>query len=201
MAWSGGDGGRANVMGMATPDEGFDALLAGAQRGEEWALTRIYRDVQPALLRYLRVHAPGEEEDVASEVWIDVARGIGRFVGDANDFRRFVFTIARRRAIDFGRRRGRRRSDPTEIHVLADVSGRADTEADVVDRMTADEAVQRVVTLLPPDQAEVVLLRVVAGLSLAEVADVMGRRPGAVSVLQHRALRRLARRLGERDLV
>ena len=61
--------------------------------------------------------------------------------------------------------------------------------------MAGDEAVRRIVSLLPRDQAEIVLLRVVAGLPVDEVAAITGRRPGTVRVLQHRALRRLAERL------
>ena len=65
--------------------------------------------------------------------------------------------------------------------------------------MAGDEAVRKIVALLPPDQAEIVLLRVVGGLPVEEVAAITGRRPGTVRVLQHRALRRLAERL-ERPL-
>ena len=53
-----------------------------------------------------------------------------------------------------------------------------------------------VVATLPPDQAEAVVLRVVAGLDVDRVAEIMGKRPGTVRVLTHRGLRRLAERLG-----
>jgi RNA polymerase sigma-70 factor, ECF subfamily len=65
----------------------------------------------------------------------------------------------------------------------------------VVAALSSDEAIRRITALLPPDQAEIVLLRVVAGLSVDDVAGITGRRPGTVRVLQHRALRRLAERL------
>jgi RNA polymerase sigma-70 factor (ECF subfamily) len=48
---------------------------------------------------------------------------------------------------------------------------------------------------LPADQAEAIVLRVVAGLAVDRVAEIMGKRPGAVRVLTHRGLRRLAQRL------
>jgi RNA polymerase sigma-70 factor (ECF subfamily) len=177
-------------------DESFDDVLAAAKGGHEWALTVLYRDTHPALVRYLSVHAPGEEEDLASEVWIDVARSLRRFAGSRDGFRRFVSTIARRRAIDWGRQRGRRRTNPTASEVLSEIGGTADTEAVALARVAADEAVRRILELLPPRQAEVVLLRIVAGLTVAEVAEVIGRRPATVRVVQHRALRRLARLLG-----
>ena len=58
-----------------------------------------------------------------------------------------------------------------------------------------DADARRILALLPQDQAEVLLLRVVAGLDAETVARITGRRAGAVRVLQHRALKRLARRL------
>jgi RNA polymerase sigma-70 factor (ECF subfamily) len=70
-----------------------------------------------------------------------------------------------------------------------------DPAAEVIAAAAGDEAVRRIVKLLPKDQAEIVLLRVVAGLPVDEVAAITGRRPGTVRVLQHRALRRLAERL------
>ena len=175
---------------------GFDEVLAAAKSGQEWALTVLYRDIHPALVRYLHAHAPGEEEDLGSEVWIDVARAMGGFEGDRDHFWRFVFTVARRRAIDWGRKRTRQRTDPVNVEVLRARREGADTETAALERVAGDEAVRRIVGMLSAEQAEVVVLRVVAGLSVAEVAEVIGRTPAAVSVICHRALRRLARQLG-----
>lgn len=173
----------------------FDWLLPAARAGDEQALTTLYRELHPALVRYLRVHAAGEEEDLAAEVWIDLARALQSFQGGEDGFRRLAFTIARRRAIDAGRKRGRRRTDPTDLGSLLGLAHRDDTEAIALDRIASDEAVERILSRLSPAHAEVVLLRVVAGMSVAEVAELLGRRPGAISLVQHRALRRLARDL------
>src|ERR1043166_1501506 len=94
------------------PEARFDSTLSAAQSGAEWALGSLYRRLQPTLLRYLRAQEPGEAEDLASEVWLDIAHGIGRFKGDEPAFRRWAFTIARRRLIDFRRSRARRRTQP-----------------------------------------------------------------------------------------
>lgn len=173
----------------------FVEVIAAAKLGEDWALTFLYRSIHPALLRYLYAHARGDEEDLASEVWLEVARALARFEGDADGFRRFVFTVAHRRAIDHGRRRARRRTEPTDVVRLSDLADPADPETTVLDRMSGEQAVEHIRALLPADQAEIVLLRVVAGLSVAEVASLLGRPPAAISVVQHRALRRLARHL------
>ncbi|GAC1598255.1 MAG: RNA polymerase sigma factor [Acidimicrobiales bacterium] len=175
---------------------GQDDVIAAARTGAEWALTVLYRESQPALVRYLAVHAPGEQEDLAADVWIEIARALPAFEGDREGFRRLLFTIGRRRAIDHHRKRRRhpRRADlsPPEIPTNAP----APDEAVIAD-LDADAAIAQIRALLPPVQAEIVILRVVADLSVTDVAQIVGRRAAAVSVIQHRALRRLARALGE----
>ena len=65
-------------------------------------------------------------------------------------------------------------------------------EAEVVAASAGDDAARRIVALLPADQAEVILLRVVADLSVDQVAKIVGKRPGNVRVLQSRGLKRLS---------
>ncbi len=178
-------------------DQSTDVIVA-ARRGEEWALTSLYRSIQPALLRYLAACAPEDDEDLAMEVWLDVAAALPRFSGSLEDLNRLVFTIARRRAIDHGRKRRRRRTEPVGVERFERIPGSIDPEAVVLDSMSGHEAARLIREVLTPEQAEVVLLRVVAGLSVSEVASVVGRRPSAISVIQHRALRRLAARLSDR---
>lgn len=194
---------------MATPTtrhslgDQFQGILTAAQDGGEWAVATLYRWLHPALISYLRGRAGDEGEDLASETWLAVARALPTFSGDEAAFRSWVFTIAHRRVIDHHRtstRRPRTRSlSPTEgdgPDGPVELPGRDDPAEDVVAALAGHEAVRRVVSLLSPDQAEIVLLRVVAGLPVDEVATITGRRPGTVRVLQHRALRRLAERLG-----
>jgi len=176
-------------------DDQLDEALAAASQGEEWGLVALYRWAHPPLVRYLAGRAGDEAEDLASEVWLEASRRLADFQGGAQDFRRFLFAVAHRRSIDRLRRQGRRRTEPTVATALEAVASDATVEELVLDRISAEEATALISALLPDDQAEVVLLRVVAGLSVAEVAEVVGRRPAAVSVIQHRALRRLARSL------
>jgi RNA polymerase sigma-70 factor, ECF subfamily len=176
---------------------GLDAsdLLAAASRREQWAITLLFRAYQPLLLRYFRAQTPAVADDLAGEVWVAVARGLHRFAGDEAGFRAWLFTIARRRIIDHRRIAGRRRTDPVRHERLdrpAEVGDARDPCSVVVDRIGAQHAVELILTGLSPDQADAVLLRVVAGLDVAEVARIMDRSPGAVRVLCHRALRRLA---------
>jgi len=89
-------------------DRKFENTLSAAQAGEEWALTVLYRSLQPGLLAYLRSQRRNDAEDLASETWIAAARGLRRFRGDESDLRRWIFTIARRRLLDLRRDEGRR---------------------------------------------------------------------------------------------
>ena len=175
----------------------FDRVVEAARDGSRWALAALYRDVQPGLLAYLRARHRAEAEDLASEVWVSVAAGLTRFQGDESGFRGWVFTIARRRLVDARRRTARRPSEPVPDHVLARLSGGRDPEGEVLGRAEYEDVLAHLPTL-PKDQQDVVLLRVVAGLTVEEVGIALGKRAGTVRVLQHRALRRLAGILGER---
>jgi RNA polymerase sigma-70 factor (ECF subfamily) len=172
----------------------FDQLLDAVRQGAEWAVAELWRDLHPRLLAYFRAAEPGAAEDLAADTWVDVARSLHRFEGGEEDFRRFAFTIARRRLSDHRRRRFRRRTDPVATETLADRPGTDDPAASAL-----GQAALAVIGRLPPEQAEVVLLRVVAGLGADEVGRMVGKSPGAVRVIQHRALRRLAELLGEPD--
>jgi RNA polymerase sigma-70 factor (ECF subfamily) len=169
----------------------FGATLADAQRGEESAFACLFRDVQPALLRYLAVVAPEVAEDVAAETWLQVVVGLAGFRGGEEAFRGWLFTIARHRAVDAGRSRARRRT----VSLSASITERAEVApdtADVVLEQISTRAVLALISALPPDQAEIIMLRVVAGLDNRAVARLVGKSPGAVRVAAHRALRRLA---------
>jgi RNA polymerase sigma-70 factor (ECF subfamily) len=163
----------------------------GARNGAEWALSVLYRNLQPALIRYLYAHEPVDADDLASETWLDVAGGLHRFEGEEAAFRRWLFTIARRRLIDLRRTRARRRTSPLPNESLPDAQTPVDGEEAVVMAASTHAALARIVSL-PRDQAEVIFLRVLADLDVNDVAAILGKRPGTVRVLQHRALKRLA---------
>ena len=176
-------------------------MLAAAGRGEHWALTELFRAYQPPLLRYLRAQEPSVADDLASEVWVAVARQMQRFVGDEAGFRSWLFTIGRCRLIEHRRKAARRRTDPMP-HDLLDAAIERGLDGDpavlVLDQLGVREAIDTLIADLSADQAEAVLLRVVAGLDVTEVARIMDRSPGSVRVLCHRALRRLAERYEDR---
>jgi len=176
--------------------EDFPAVLAAAQRGDEDAFTVLWRDGNPALLRYLKVIAPASAEDVTAETWVTVVRGLDRFRGGEDAWRAWLFTTARRRAVDAGRRRSRRPESLAAEVGEGHWPEVADTADQVLENLATRAAIAAVASL-PPLQAEVVMLRVVAGLDTETVAHLVGRSPGAVRVAVHRGLRRLAQIMTE----
>jgi RNA polymerase sigma-70 factor, ECF subfamily len=174
----------------------FEAVLAAAQQGSEVAFSRLWRDGNPALLRYLRVIAPEAAEDVAAETWLQVVRGLTGFRGDEQAWRAWLFTMARRRVIDQVRHRARRPEKALEATLPSQLPTSPDT-ADLAIEHIDTRSAMALVARLPTYQAEVILLRVVAGLDTQTVARLMGRTPGAVRVAAHRGLRRMAEMLTE----
>ena len=170
----------------------FAGVLAAAQEGNDRAFSRLWRDGNPALLRYLRITAPGAADDVASETWLQVVAGLAGFSGGEGAFRAWLFTIARHRAVDAGRSRSRRSDVP--LAVTDEVTGQpmAPDAAELALEAISTRSVVALIKTLPREHAEIIMLRVVAGLEAADVARIVGKTPGAVRVTAHRALRRLA---------
>ncbi|MEU4564705.1 RNA polymerase sigma factor [Actinoplanes sp. NPDC023936] len=223
---------------MPKDDELADALTA-ARAGDEQGFAVLWRALNPAVLRYLRLIAGDAAEDVASETWLQAARDLDRFTGDPAAFRAWLFRIARHRGIDEQRRAGRRREDPSGTvgdgstghggtghggighggigaggighgGIGPGATGRGGiggggtghggigaggampaAEAEVIEGAETAWALSRVAAL-PADQAEAVMLRIVAGLDVADTARILGKRRGAVRIATMRGLRRLA---------
>lgn len=171
-------------------------VLAQAREGQAGALEAIYRELHPHVLAYLRVHVRDAAEDLAADTFVSLAAALPKFSGDWDGMRALVFTIARRRAQDHVRRSTRRRTDVTDTNEMT-LPAAQDASAPALDRLGEEEA-RRLVAGLPPDQAQVILLRILGDLSVERTAEILGKRPGAVRALQLRALRRLARELGDR---
>jgi RNA polymerase sigma-70 factor, ECF subfamily len=165
-------------------------MLARTRSGDEAAFLGLWRSLQPPLLRYLRVLGCDDPDDVASETWLQVVRDLHRFDGDDEDFRRWVFTVGRHRAIDAARARMRHRVSPVADGLDSLADGQT-VEDQVLDGMSVRKAIAMLAGL-SQDQAEAVALRVIAGLDTPAVASILGKSPGAVRVALHRGLRALA---------
>ncbi len=176
-----------------------EVALAGAITGDEDALSALYRILNPPLLRYLRYHVGPVAEDVASDVWLALAPQLSGFAGTFANLRALMFTVARRRVVDHYRRRARRPS-AVPFDDSCDCADARDTETLVLDDLTVQGAVEKLVHSLPADQAEIVLLRVLGELELEQIAEIVGKSTGAVRVAQHRALQRLQRTFAQKSV-
>ena len=173
----------------------FSAVLAAASRGDEAAFGRLWHDLQPRLLRYCAVAAPAAAEDLASDTWLAVVRSLDRFRGSEPAFRAWVFTIARHEVFEWYRRAARRPREDVPATSPIERVAPDDPAATALEGLSTRAALA-VVATLPADQAEAIVLRVVAGLGVDQVASLIGKRPGTIRVLTHRGLRTLAERLG-----
>jgi RNA polymerase sigma-70 factor (ECF subfamily) len=156
------------------------------------AFERVYLQMAPTVAGYLRMSAVTDVEGLTNEVFLQVHRGLGRFRGDWQAFRSWVFTIAHHRMVDETRRVARRPRLLPLDGVHEEPSG--DAELDALDSL-ADDRLRRLLAALSVDQRAVLLLRIVADQPIEEVARTLGKTPGAVKSLQHRALATIRRSL------
>jgi RNA polymerase sigma factor (sigma-70 family) len=165
----------------------FANILAAARTGAEWAWTQIYEELAPAVTGYLAARGAQEPSDLASEVFLQVVRDLSSFEGEEQDFRAWVFTIAHRRLLDDRRYRARRPVEPASHELFAEEPGGEDAEQQALRDLSA-QRVHRILAKLSPDQQSVLLLRILGGLTVQQVAGVLGKSRGAVKALQRRAL-------------
>jgi RNA polymerase sigma-70 factor, ECF subfamily len=182
---------RCDGIGVVD-DEALADAFGAAVAGDVPGFEAVWTTVHPTLLRYLRVLVGPAAEDVASATWSQVARDLPRFQGDLVGFRVWLFRLARSLGTADRRRMRRRGAEPGDP---AAVGAGPDPASGALDTRWALE----VIASLPRVQAEAVTLRVVAGLDVAQTAQVLGRRPGAVRTAATRGLRRLANHPGVRD--
>jgi RNA polymerase sigma-70 factor (ECF subfamily) len=178
-----------------TGELAFDDVRVAALAHEPWACRQLYDDYAGRVLGYLRAQGAPEPEDLTSEVFLRVFDRLEQFSGDEPNFRSWLFTVAHRIVIDDARRRQRR---PRTTTLSVDVESRdtGDVEHEALANVGAEWA-DALLASLPPEQRAVVALRVTADLSLEQVAEILGKRVGAVKSLQHRALESLRRRCEE----
>lgn len=174
----------------------FPALIDAARVGSAWAWQSIHGWLAPAVAGYLRMQGADEPDDLTSEVFIGVFKGIGDFVGSEEQFRSWVFVITHRRLIDDRRRRGRHLvAVPPRRESLDDLEG-GDAEDEAIAGMSR-ERVRALCEILVPDQRDVLLLRLIGDLTVEQVADALDKSSGAVKALQHRGLETIRRRISK----
>ncbi len=181
------------VSSTATRDDVFDGVLAAARVGAPWALREVWNGYSPAVHAFLRARGAAEPEDLTSEVFLTVFEALPTFEGGEAGFRSFVFTVAYRRLVDDLRARSRR---PAEVPWDPEFDERPSASAEQEALASiGDGETRKLLESLVPDQRDVLLLRIVADLTVEEVASILGKRPGAVKALQRRGLEALRRKI------
>jgi RNA polymerase sigma-70 factor (ECF subfamily) len=190
------DSGVAQVDESAVERSLIDGLVEAAVAGDVVAHDRLLAALYPLILRYCRGRmwqrdstAKASADDVAQEVCLAVVAALPSYTITGRSFRAFVYAIAAHKVADAFRAIGRDRTDP-----VAELPDRPVLQDGPEQRLLAEELGQRLgrlLQLLTPRQREVLILRIVVGLSAEETAEAVGSTPGAVRVTQYRALGRL----------
>jgi RNA polymerase sigma factor (sigma-70 family) len=186
------------VKGQLLGDPVTDDVVSAAQAGDPSAFNVIYREIAPAVCGYLRAKGVLDPDALTNDVFLAVLPRLPDLSGGATGLRTFVFSVAHARAVDETRRRQRQ---PTTMAYDAGSDrrsvGSAETEA--LNALGA-ERVLNLLAGLSTEQRNVLALRVVADLTVDEVAAIIGRSAGAVKQLQRRALIALRQLLVEQDV-
>jgi RNA polymerase sigma factor (sigma-70 family) len=171
----------------------FDEVLAAAQTGEAWAFRVLWESLSPAVAGYLRAKGATDPDDLTSEVFLAAFTQLASFSGDEAALRGYVFTIARRRLVDDLRRRSRR--GPQVEWTEETDQRRTGSAEDVALDSLGSTRTRELLDSLAPDQRDVLVLRIFGDLTVEQVAEALGKRPGAVKALQRRGLEALRKKV------
>ncbi len=193
---------------MTRPDDEVSRDVADAVAGDRAALQRLLAEIRPLVVRYCRARVGfaergfGSADDVAQEVCMAVVTALPRYKDQGKPFMAFVYGIASHKVADAHRSSARNKSEPTAD--IPDEIGRngvqdsayLDPEQSYLDAESRLR-VERLLEGLPSKQREIIVLRLIVGMSAEETAAAVGSTAGAVRVAQHRALAKLRNSFGE----
>jgi RNA polymerase sigma-70 factor (ECF subfamily) len=186
---------------MTSAGDELDAAVAAAAQGDRTALAQVLEVVRPLVVRYCRARVgPAERgqlsaDDVAQEVCLAVMTALPRYQDQGRPFMAFVYGIAAHKVADAHRNASRNRADP-----MADVPDVVSAEQGPEQRALESEAARQMEELLatlPAKHREILILRLVVGLSAEETAAAVGSTAGAIRVAQHRAIAKLKTRVAK----
>jgi RNA polymerase sigma-70 factor (ECF subfamily) len=171
---------------------GGDPLIRGLSEGREEAFTALYDRVGPVLFRvaYARLGSRADAEDAVQEVFVGLVRA-RRKLAEVEDLRAYLFAALRRAAAKIaGSRPAARPMSPLDLAAVAGPQPRApDLERSV--------RLERALQSLPPEQRELVALKVDAGLTFAEIAALLDVSPNTAASRYRYALEKLRAALEE----
>ena len=177
-------------------DKGEARLIDSAKRGDKRAIGELYRRHVDMIYRYTYARVQNAEvaEDLTAQVFLKALEGLPNYQSTGVPFRAWLYRIAHARTVDHWRQQQRRR----EVELLDSLPAKDPGPEDVVVAKSQWDMVVGLLGQLTDDQRDVVILRFIEEMSLAEVAVTMDKTVGAVKALQHRALSALARLMQQR---
>jgi RNA polymerase sigma factor (sigma-70 family) len=184
---------RPTSGGVRALGRDFPEVLKAARTGSEFAWTQLYRAYAPGIRSYLKGRGASDPDDLTGEVFLQVVTALHNFSGDERDFRSWIFTVAHNRFVDERRAVRSRRDAPFPEEVIHSRAASGDVEGDALLELGGDH-VRALIGSLTPDQQSVLLLRLLAGLTVDEVARAIGKKPGSVKALQRRGIASLRKK-------
>lgn len=183
----------------------LDMMVATAIQGNRRSTERLLQLVQPLILRYCRARLGRQErsfagaDDVAQDVCLAVLTALANYRDQGRPFLAFLYDIAVQKVADA--HRDARRHHTESVAGIPDERGSVESIEQSMTRDAQAIRLAKVRQVLSDKQWEILMLRVVVGLSAKETADAVGSTPGAVRVMQHKALARLRLTASQWDLV
>lgn len=168
-------------------------LIYQAQRGNKSAVSALYEAYVRPIFRYIsyRVGSEATAEDLTGEVFLRMVQGLPRYQDTGAPFGAWLYKIAATQVADYYRQ-GKRVSEPISDEQPSDDTDPLGTLAKQEERAKLREALQA----LPEDYQTLLILRFMQQLPHQEVASILDKSEAAIRVMQHRALKALAERLG-----
>jgi RNA polymerase sigma-70 factor (ECF subfamily) len=169
-----------------------ESLVRRAQQNDQEAFAQLYEEYFDRIYRYitLKIGDAVEAEDLTQQVFLNSLRSISSFRWKGRPFSAWLYRIAHNQVVDHLRKK--KRSDLPLEETLAE--GSEDPQRDAERRLDI-ERVLAAAQRLTDAQREVISLRFTSELSIAQVAEIMGKSQGAVKALQHSGIVALRRAL------
>jgi RNA polymerase sigma-70 factor (ECF subfamily) len=156
-------------------------LVEAACRGEESAIEALYRTHYDTIYRYvvLRLGSPSTAEDITSQVFLGMIRGLGRYRDQGKPFVAWLYGIAQKQIAFYQRGQGRA-PNPVDLDSAAELVAESAGPYATAEQRETRLAIAKALDKVPDGQREVILLRYILSLSVAETAEVVNRTEGAV---------------------
>jgi RNA polymerase sigma-70 factor (ECF subfamily) len=182
------------AVNLRTNTAAFPTWLDAARAGEAEGFSAIYDWLGPEVKRFAVARGARDADAVTNDAFVAAFRRLADFDGDEGAFRSWVYAIARNRLIDAHRADERRPPVADDPAPTIDLETAASAEDLALAGITDDRA-RGLLGGLTEAQQEVIVLRIINGLSLQETADAVKRPVTAVKRLQARALSQMRQKI------